>query len=266
MELRKHLRSMCLNISKTIQRGIKQNDHTKALFVVGHQRSGTSMMVETLKKHIDVDVYGGVSKAMRNFRLKDNEKIGQILRHSRAVVAVFKPLEDSDRIVDLLNAFHDSKAIWMFRGYHDVINSSLKKGWGTQLYEYVTNIHDGVHFDYSEPLNLTKENVEVLNNLYYKDISEEDCAAIIWFLRNTIYFDKKLYENERVLLLNYESLVEYPETEMGRILAFLGLKIIRIHGHIHSSSINKDRPKKLHPKIEIKCNEMYLNLLNGLNR
>ena len=264
MDFRKKVNETFLNISKSLQRGLNNNDNTRAVFVVGNQRSGTTMLLEHLNKHIDIDVFQEVSKAMKDYIIKSNEDITNILKQSRASVAIFKPLEDSHKIKELLNDFKDSKSIWMFRNYHDVLNSSLKKGWGNHLKEYVNKINDEFYFNYSEPLNLTRENVELVQKLYHENISEENCAAIIWYLRNTIYFDQKLGEDERMLLVNYEKLVKDAEIEMNNILNFMELKQVDLHHGVHKMSIRKDMQKELDPHINKICNEMYLKLLTEL--
>ena len=265
MDFRKKVNETFLNISKSLQRGLNNNDNTRAVFVVGNQRSGTTMLLEHLNKHIDIDVFQEGSNVMKDFILKSNEDINKILSRSRASVAILKPLEDSHRITELLNDFKDSKAIWMFRNYNDVINSSLKKGWGKHLKEYVIKINDDIYFKYSEPLNLTIENVELVKKLYHENISEENCAAIIWYLRNTIYFDQILGKEDRALLVNYEKLVKDAEIEMKKILNFFELKHVNLHHGVHKMSIRKDMQKELDPQIQKICNEIYLKLLNELN-
>ena len=52
-------------------------------------------------------------------------------------------------------------------------------GWGPHLKEYVKKINEELYFEYSEPLNLTKENIQLVKELYHDNLSEEDSIAII---------------------------------------------------------------------------------------
>jgi hypothetical protein len=175
---------------------------------------------------------------------------------------MFKPLEDSHRIVELLDYFDSAYAIWTYRHYHDVVNSCIKKNWGQQYRTYIENINSGTYFDYSEPLNLTKQNTDFVQNIYHSSISEATCTAVIWYLRNTIYFDCKLYDNPRVLLVSYEKLVQQPVDEMSGIQKFIHLENkSSVYSGIHKNSINRDPRPILDRKVEEACSKLYQRLL-----
>lgn len=200
------------------------NIDTKAVFIVGNQRSGTTMLVSKLNRHFWIDVFHESSIAMRDWHLKPFSELGLIIKSSKAKICIFKPLEDSHRVNELLEYFKDSRALFIFRHYSDVVNSSIKLGWGTHLKQYINNIHDNIEFKYSGPLNLTPQNIQTINDLYYENKSAENCAALVWYLRNTIYFDHNLHVNPKVLLIQFERIVSNPQKEFKDVIHFIGLR------------------------------------------
>jgi len=169
--------------------------------------------------------------------------------------------------LEFINTLDSSIAIWVFRYYPDVVNSSIKLNWGKHCKEYVENINAGIYFPYSEPLNLSDKNVQLVKNLYHQGISVETCIAIIWYLRNTIFFDLNLAKNHCVLLVCYEKLVNNPEEEMQRIILFLGLKKTKaIIKGIHKKFIKKEPEPNIDPDVKKVCDKMYKDLVNALSQ
>ena len=71
------------------------NDHSpnaRAVYILGAQRSGTTMLLECLEQSMDFEVLGESSKAMVNFRIKSDDYIRSTVRSSHHRFVVFKPL------------------------------------------------------------------------------------------------------------------------------------------------------------------------------
>lgn len=254
-----------LLFKKKVARMFTPNPKTRALFVMGHQRSGTTMLLEQLNKHIGVDVYHEDSKAMKNFRIRSMSYIRNIMKKSEAKIVVFKPLEDSHRTLEFLEMLTGSKAIWMFRHFSDVINSSMVQGWANHYKGYVTNICNQTYFAYSEPLNLTPENVNLVRQMYDPSDTPETCVALIWYLRNTIYFDYRMQDNEDVLLVQYEKLVSKPVEQIMRILSFVGLSYAEsVSNGIHTKSIRKQPERNIRDDVRKLCGNCYEKLVDAL--
>jgi hypothetical protein len=87
----------------------------------------------------------------------------------------------------------------MFRGYKDVASSNIK-------YFGLTNgTNDLIPIVNHEPNNWRSENVsshvrETILKYFSKDMNPYDAAVLFWFARNSIYFDRELDENPRVML------------------------------------------------------------------
>ena len=97
-------------------------------FVMGCQRSGTSMLLQLLDKSPQVITYGETERpAMRNYRLASENAIRGIMRRTPAQTVAFKPICDSHWTDRLLETYEGSKAIWIYRHYPDMVNSSLRK-------------------------------------------------------------------------------------------------------------------------------------------
>lgn len=238
---------------------------TKPVFIVGNQRSGTTMLVSKLNRHFWIDIFHERSEAMTDWELKPFPEIEVLLKRSKAKICIFKPLEDTHRVLEMLDNFDGSKAIFIFRHYADVVNSSMRLGWGDHLKQYIENINDGVPFKYSGPLNLSDENVKLVRDLCHKDISAESSSALVWYLRNSIYFDYHLKENPRVLLVQYERLVKNPEEEMKHILAFINLGFTNaVLYNITNKNIKKEPPPKVEEEIKILCEDMYHRLTTSV--
>jgi len=243
---------------KIISRKFIKEVQTKPLFVVGNQRSGTTMLLSKLNRHFWIDIFHENSLAMEDWELKSFDEIDKLIDGSKAKVCIMKPLEETHRVNELLDYFNDSKAIFIFRHYMDVINSSMRLDWGEHLKNYVQNIYKGVDFKYSGALNLTANNIKLIRDIYKDDLSVESCAALIWYLRNSIYSDFQLYANPNILLVQYEKLVFNPKKEFKRILTFMNLKFnSSILYNISTKSIKKNMTVNIDENIKVLCDNLF---------
>ena len=98
------------------------------LFVFGCQRSGTTMFTQLFQKDLRSRVYGerGLSLG-ESFDLPPLDEVSNVFKEERATLLVAKPLVESQRALDILEFFPSAKAVWMFRNYADVANSSRKR-------------------------------------------------------------------------------------------------------------------------------------------
>jgi hypothetical protein len=61
--------------------------------------------------------------------------------------------------------------------------------------------------------------------LYRDDMSEHEANAVMWYLRNALFFDLGSNERSDVLLVRYEDLVNAPQEHFERIFGFIGLRV-----------------------------------------
>jgi len=263
--MKQRSKSLQLMATKKALRMFSAHPETRALFVVGNQRSGTTMLLQQLNRHISVDVHHEYSNAMKYLKIKDLDYIKDIIEKSKAKVVIFKPLEDSHRTLAFLDKFRGSLAIWVFRHFSDVVNSSMSLGWGRHHKEYIRKIYNGEDFEYSEPLNLNERNVKLIRETYDPTTTPEACVALIWYLRNTIYFDYEMDDNEDILLVQYEQIVSNPVEQINNILSFAGLPYTKsVSKNIHAKSVHKQPRVQIGSGVRELCDSLYSKLVNAL--
>lgn len=256
------------------------------IFVLGCQRSGTTMLENVLEQISKFSVYGeGSKKAMRvdaYYRFRDEETIRGLISRDRKRFILFRPLNDAQYTDRYLKLYPNSKAIWIYRRYPDTINSAVKK-WGeiqkniiiwirneAGKEKLMTEVEHLLYSIYSERIH--PETLAVISKIANDSMTKEEGAALIWYIRNQIYFDLNLQQNNKVLLVKYEDAVTEPETNFKRIFEFIGIKTRKTYAdNIFSSSIGKNPAPVINPRIENICmglmeklDSLYSNQLKGV--
>ena len=112
-------------------------------FILGCQRSGTTMAQRTLDRLMEVDVFEEHDpRAFNDCRIVGKAVRDALVERSTAQCVLFKPICDSHRAVDLFCEHPGSKAIWIYRDFEDVANSSMYY-WGDQTKTYIEDLLDG---------------------------------------------------------------------------------------------------------------------------
>jgi len=254
-------------IRKHIYQNIRiyRNCSKKILFVIGCQRSGTSIMMRVFERDYKSKVYMELDKIFRQdeqaMRLKPLQSVKEIFDNAFASLIVSKPLLDTQIIFDILNFFPDSKAIFIFRHYKDVVSSFLKI-FGTQT--GIKDISPIVQNNLQDwrAQNVSDEISNIVKKIYSPNMDPFDAAALFWFTRNHLFFDLKLNTNSNVLMCKYEDLVTEPSDTFGNIYKaidcqFPGKRIIQ---SVHSRSKGKGKKVSLSPEIESMCKKLWVKL------
>lgn len=239
-----------------------RNDRVKApIFIVGCQRSGTTMLVRLLTACPQMRVYGEESKEAfsKGVRIRPEAVIRSLVHDSPEPIVIFKPLNDTQHVDDLLNIQPNAKAIWMYRHFHDVVNSMVEK-WGDVQIEAVRQIANGIYSGPgAEALGecVSPENLVLARKLNKNGLSPVDAAAFIWYLRNIIYYDLNLDADPAVLLCKYEDAVTDPERYIRRLFDFIGGAFSSGYvAKVSSASIDKCAPPALDAEIARLCGEL----------
>lgn len=247
----------------------KSSDY-ELLFIVGCQRSGTSLMNRIFSRDLNVKVYresGQLSSLDRQekLRLKPFPEIHRLCAKNNAPLSIIKALVETQNIVNILDYFPNSKAIWMYRNYKDVINSSLKK-FGTHV-----GIRDIKYIVDNNQQNWRSEKVSestrsIISQHFAPDMNPYDAAALFWFARNQLFYDLKLDSNPRVFMCQYQDLVKNPREMMNNIYHFLNLTYQNddLVKEVHCQSLHKGSTIQISPSINHLCNEL-LQRLNQTN-
>jgi Sulfotransferase family len=248
-----------------------------AVFILGCQRSGTTMLVETLDKDWGVKTFNefsGVnlpaggrrpwslrSESRYSIRMKPLADVAATLERSPYPLVVLKPLVESQKARAILRTIDRAVCVWVFRHYRDVARSNV-----TLFTPEVTriNLEPMVR---REPRNwrgeLVPEDVhELVARHYSPDMNPFDGGALFWYARNRIFFELELETEERVILLRYEDLVSEPERSVRRVYAHAGVRFPgpRIVADIHPRSVGLGRELELSAEIEQACERLWSQL------
>ncbi len=244
--------------SKKVQQSI--------LFIVGCQRSGTSMLLNVLDKDLSTRCFGEFSNLASNdttsrIRLNSLELVKKEFSKVKAPFIVVKPLVESQNVPELLDYFDNSTAVWIFRNYKDAALSNVKK------FGIDNGLKDLRPIVNNDPNNWRSEKVsnhvrETILKYFSEDMNPYDAAVLFWFARNCLYFDLKLDKNPRVMICSYDDLVLDPEKYVRGIYQQVGQVYpeINITTEVHSHSRKKGMDIDLSSEIEQLAQELQSKL------
>ena len=202
----------------------------RSLLIFGCQRSGTTMLQQSLlDRSRQVIVLGETDpKLVRpedadRLRWKSLPDVSAALAKLPFELVVTKPLVESHRAAELLDALPSSRAIWMFRHYRAVASSNLAKFGATNGHSDLGKLLSG---DPAEWRAQCRDEVrEQIQSIVSKGASDLDAAALFWWARNQLYFDQQLWQDSRVRLLRYESIANDPARCLAELSDFLNISI-----------------------------------------
>jgi hypothetical protein len=250
---------------KTIwQRIVVREAHAIPVFVFGEMRSGTNMLTDCLDRSMRTAIYNETDdEAFEDYVLRSNDVVGRMIERSRASHVVFKALADSSRAIELMRVFPATRAIWIFRNYQDVVNSAMRK-W-TEHKKYLAYILDDTEEAGWRSANLPKSLIEIIDYHYGRNIDDTSARALIWYVRNSLFFEQNLQTMEKVQLVRYENLVRAPNIEFERIFHFLGLPLQGSYFEaVSAGSISRDAAPKIDSQVAEICDELHGRLVDQL--
>jgi hypothetical protein len=194
---------------------------TRPIFIVGCGRSGTTMLLKQLGTTWQIEAFNEDHPiAFKNWRLERLDIIEEVIKRCPAPIALFKPILSTTQSNEFLIRFPDAKILFVFRNYHDVINSSLKRFGVENRIDHLRSwvLDDFAEFCFAPPPERTKQ---FIRSLWNPLINPETGAALYWLFYNRLYYDLGLYNDDRVWLVNYENLVQDPQSEFEKITHFI---------------------------------------------
>lgn len=233
------------------------------LFIVGCQRSGTALLSRTLERDFNTSVYKEVSKLSsedepKQLRLNPMPVVRATLDSNKAPFIVLKPLVESQNVIELLDTFEGAKAVWMYRGYRDVVDSFLRK-WGPRhsiddLRPIVTNQQDNWRTE-----KVSKEARRFVARFFSEEMEPADASAIYWYLRNRLFLDLDLKADRRIALCRYEALVINPALQVRRIYEHMsrpypGDKILK---EVTARRVGSGNEIHISPGIDEACRQLF---------
>jgi Sulfotransferase domain len=240
-------------------------DQRGVVLIFGCQRSGTTMLQQTvldrswrvliLEEH-DRRLVGAHHEPGET-AWQDYATVVGRLRRVPFELVVAKPLVESDRAIELMDAAEPVKAIWMLRHYYGVARSNIKRFGLDNPYR------DLQPFCEDDPLDwrcrgAAKETRETVIELMSAGLSALDAAALFWWARNQLYFEQQLWHDGRMRILRYERACNRPEEVVEALSDYVGIAL-----PLHSIA-SKVRPQldgrevaDLHPDVERLCRETW---------
>lgn len=241
----------------------RSDTQKRLMFVMGCQRSGTTLMMHILEKDYATSIYheqSGLSSGdkVERLRLNSLDSVKKALARDRAHFIVLKPLVESQRTLELLDIFPNSKVLWMYRSYHDVVNSNLKR-FGLQ-----NGINDIRPIAQGDPENWRSAGASdhvraVVQEHFAEDMNLYDAGALFWYARNSLYFEQNLMQNPHVMLCNYRDLARKPLRFMQEFYHFMEQDFPGAHivADVKESSVGRGKHVELSPAIEALCANLY---------
>lgn len=249
------------------------------IFVFGCQRSGTTLLKELIGLDSfvnDAGEYGAewflqVPYGTPNYlRARPFDELKNSLAAERSRWVLLKPLHDSQRIPEFLDAFPGAPAIFSYRHFDGAIHSHLSYYLSPSSRRYGTLGHDP--FEYvrgilpdSPPTwkneNQSAEVSALLRELWPLAKTHADAYALYWLSRNRHYFDRPGVE-DRVALVGYDRLLAEPAETLRRLSRHLGRRIPPRNALILTAPKSKDAPpNELNPEIRRHCEALLERLV-----
>lgn len=219
----KRIRLASKHIYQTIR--WRAQDQPRVLFIVGCQRSGTTMMLRLFDADFNCRGFNDFSEltSVDGVRWDPLPNVAAVINRVPAPLVVAKALVETQNVRKLLDYFPFSKALFMYRRrYADVARSDMAKFGARNGVDNLRPIAAG------DPQNWRSEGAsrpvqELTARLWSQEMNPNDAAALFWYARNQLFFDLDLANHPGVMLCQYEYLTQHPTAFMRRIYEFVGV-------------------------------------------
>ena len=233
--------------------------NARTMFILGAQRSGTTILIKCLNENMQMEIFGEASRAMEDWRLRDIHVVQSLIRGSRCKAVIFKPLTESHRAHELLSVTKDPIICWAYRRAADRANSAVKR-FGANNLEHLSALIKGNRLGTWQAQGMSEQSLELLRKFDYSSMTPHSAAGLFWYIRNALFFEQSLDKEKLVIPLAYEDLVADPTRVVGGLCELLNCDFSEkmVQG-IHSKSVGLSE-SRLAPEIEEICQEMYERL------
>ena len=236
------------------------------LFVLGCQRSGTSLMYWIFERDLNTVIYRESSRlssndAPKKLRLNPLPQVRAEINRHKAPLVVLKPLVESQHARVLLEQIPGSKALWMYRHYRDVAASNLKAFGRSNGIKDLRPIVENQHRNWRSE-NVSDHTRAIIRRYFAEEVEPLDAAALFWFARNRLFFELNLNKQPNVMLCRYEDLVQDPAGVMRQIYDYVDRSYPgdQITKDVHAQSIGKGSAVQLSPGVEAICAGLLADL------
>jgi hypothetical protein len=235
----------------------------RLVLIFGCQRSGTTMLQQTF-----------LDRSWRILILEEHDRrlvgpepgettwqeystvLGRIRRLPFEVVAA-KPLVESASAATLMDAAGPVKAIWMLRHYPEVARSNVNRFGADNPFRDLQPIRSRDIRDWRYK-GTTEETLETVATLSNRKLTPLDAAALFWWTRNQLYFDQRLWADNRIRVLRYDRACNQPAEVIRSLSDYIELTLPL--GSITPRVRARPVPAKaaeLDPDIERLCQKLW---------
>ena len=234
------------------------------VFIVGVQRSGTNMLVRGFETSPEFEVHNEDDpEAFDRFLLRDERTVRAIVERSGHRFVLFKPLNDSHRVPDLLDGLgtpSPGRAVWIYRSAEGRARSAVAT-FGDMNVRILREIAEGRAADRWQAQGLSEDSLNLVRSHDFDRMSPEAAAVLFWYVRNSLYFEHGLHEREDVMLVSYDAFVRDPSATTRSMCAFLGVPFTpSLVAHIHPRPSRAGRPIELDPELARRSEELTARL------
>jgi hypothetical protein len=232
------------------------------VFVVGAQRSGTRLPLQLIDQAPETATFSeGVTPFFDDVFLEPLDRIEELGLQNPASIIALKPICETHRVHELLDRFPSSKAIWIFRNYVDTARSaSVKWTSGKEVLKRLAR-RELPPGDWRAG-GVSNERLRDIESLYRDDMSLYEANAVLWYVRNALFFDLGANERSEILLVRYEDLVANRPESIARIFTFIGSPV---PAEATSAIRDSSRPRRPDPDlaapIKERCEALHARLL-----
>jgi hypothetical protein len=237
----------------------------RVVLIFGCQRSGTTMLQQTfLDRSWRVLILEEHDRRLVGPGLGPEETAWQeystVLRRIRRLpfeVVAAKPLVESASATELMDAAGPVKAVWMLRHYPEVARSNVSRFGVDNPYRDLEPIRSRDALDWRYR-GATEETYETVASLLSRRLTPFDAAALFWWTRNQLYFDQRLWQDDRIRILRYERACNQPGEVVRSLSGHIGvsLPLRSITSRVRAQPFHP-KPRELDPDVEQLCRKLW---------
>jgi hypothetical protein len=237
------------------------------VYLVGLQRSGTNMLARGLDTAPEFEVHNENDRAaFDHFMLRPDDVIRRIVLASAHRYVLFKPLSDSHRVDQLLDGIETpspGRAIWAYRDVDGRVRSAVSKFGRNNLF-VLRDIAAGRGEHMWQAERLSEATLDVIRSFDYETMTAETAAALLWWMRNGLYFEIGLDKRDDVRLASYQDFLTDPKAAMSSVCGFLDLEYRHaLVAHIESRA-SGSRPQEIDARVRVLCDQLQVRLDDAL--